>query len=42
MKNGMRIILLAGAAALVVGANGAALVEEAPAMLAVYVNGVLD
>ncbi|HKM69291.1 MAG TPA: hypothetical protein VJX94_04300 [Stellaceae bacterium] len=42
MKNGIRIILLAGAAALIVSANGAARAEEASATLAVYVNGVLE
>jgi hypothetical protein len=42
MKSGMRIIFLAGAAALIVGGNGGARAEESRATLAVYANGVLE
>lgn len=42
MNNGIRKIVMAAAAVLMVGGNGAARAGEAPARLAVYVNGVLE
>jgi hypothetical protein len=42
MRNGTRNSLLAAAAALMVGGPGAPRAEEAPARLAIYVNGVLE
>jgi hypothetical protein len=42
MRNGTRNFLLAATAALMVGGHGAARAEEAPARLAIYVNGALD
>ena len=42
MKNGIRNIVVAAPAVLIVGGNGAAWAQEAPASLALYVNGVLE
>lgn len=42
MNNGIRNIVVAATAVLIVDGNGAARVQGAPARLALYVNGVLE